>query len=257
MDYLLIAIVTFIGAGLTLFSGFGLGTLLMPVFAIFFPIDIAIALTAIVHFANNLIKFGFFYKHIDWRIILRFGIPSIFAAFIGAYLLKSLTDLEPIMSYVIFGKTLSITPIKLTIAILLLIFSLFELVPKLSSLHFDKKYMPLGGLLSGFFGGLSGNQGALRTAFLIRAGLTKEVFIGSGVVIACMIDITRLSIYSQSIITHIDYSKIAFLVVAVVSAFVGVYIGNKLIKKITIKTLQVIVAVMLGIFSILLGLGIL
>ena len=33
---------------------------------------------------------------------------------------------------------------------------------ELSWLEFDRRYLPLGGLLSGFFGGLSGHQGALR-----------------------------------------------------------------------------------------------
>ena len=256
MEYLIICIVTLIGAGLTLFSGFGLGTLLMPVFGIFFPIDVAIGLTAIVHFSNNLIKLGFFYKHLDWSVIKRFGIPSVFAAILGAYLLTTLSDLKPIFSYSIFDSDFSVTPIKLTIATLLIIFSLFELIPKLSDLQFDKKYISLGGFLSGFFGGLSGNQGALRSAFLIRAGLTKEVFIGTGVVIACFVDLARLSIYSQSVLTHIDNSKIILLIVAVTSAFIGVYIGNRLLKKMTIKALQVIVSVLILIFSLLLGVGI-
>lgn len=151
MDYIIISIVSLFGAGLTLFSGFGLGTLLLPVFGIFFPIDIAIGLTAIVHFSNNLIKLGFFYKHLDWKVILQFGIPSIFAAFIGAYLLTILTDLEPILSYSIFYNNFLITPIKLTISILLILFSLIELLPQLSNYQFEKKYMPIGGLLSGFF----------------------------------------------------------------------------------------------------------
>jgi uncharacterized membrane protein YfcA len=116
--------------------------------------------------------------------------------------------------------------------------------------------MTIGGLLSGFFGGLSGNQGALRSAFLIRAGLSKETFIGTGVVIACFVDLTRLSIYSRSTLTRVDNSKIVLLIVAVISTFVGVYFGNKLVKKMTIKSLQVIVAIMILVFSILLGLGI-
>ena len=33
---------------LTFISGFGLGTLLLPVFAVFFPLEVAILLTAIV-----------------------------------------------------------------------------------------------------------------------------------------------------------------------------------------------------------------
>ncbi|MGZ3863172.1 MAG: TSUP family transporter [Bacteroidia bacterium] len=256
MEYLIISLVTLFGAGLTLFSGFGLGTLLMPVFGLFFPIDIAIVLTAIVHFSNNLIKLGFFYKHLDWKIILRFGIPSVIAALLGAYLLTALSGLKPIMSYSISGHVFSVTPTKLTIALLLIFFSLMELVPKLAGMQFDKKYMPLGGLLSGFFGGLSGNQGALRSAFLIRAGLSKETFIGTGVVIACCIDLSRLAVYSRSILTHIDHSKMVLLGVAVLSAFIGVYFGSKLVKKITIKSLQITVAVMLLIFSVLLGSGI-
>ena len=43
MHYLIICLCAFLASGLTLFSGFGLGTLLLPVMALFFPIDAAIA----------------------------------------------------------------------------------------------------------------------------------------------------------------------------------------------------------------------
>jgi len=56
MEIILISLAAFFTAILTFFSGFGLGTILTPVFAIFFPIDIAIALTGVVHFSNNLFK---------------------------------------------------------------------------------------------------------------------------------------------------------------------------------------------------------
>jgi uncharacterized membrane protein YfcA len=256
MEYLIIPLVTLFGAGLTLFSGFGLGTLLMPVFGIFFPIEIAIVLTAIVHFSNNLIKLTFFYKHTDWKVVVQFGIPSIVAALAGAYLLTVLSDLKPIYMYEWAGRSFLITPIKLIIAILLLLFSLIELIPRLSNMEFDKKYLSMGGLLSGFFGGISGNQGALRSAFLVRAGLTKDQFIATGVVIACMVDISRLAVYSQSIVKSFDISQINLLLIAVVSAFMGVFIGNKIVKKITIKTIQIIVAFLLAVFAILLGMGI-
>ncbi|MFN8206933.1 MAG: sulfite exporter TauE/SafE family protein [Bacteroidales bacterium] len=256
MEYVLVPLVTLLGAALTLFSGFGLGTLLMPVFAIFFPVELAIAMTAIVHFLNNLIKLGFYFRQVDRNIVFRFGIPSVIAAFAGAWLLNLLSGIKPLTSYTIGQHLFEITPVKLTIALLLVIFSLMDIIPKLSSLQFDRKYMPFGGLLSGFFGGLSGNQGALRTAFLIRAGLSKEVFIGTGVMIACLVDITRLSIYSGSIFHQLDSSQALLLVLASCSAFAGVYFGNKLVKKITIGSLQFIVAVMLLIFSLLLGAGV-
>jgi uncharacterized membrane protein YfcA len=144
----------------------------------------------------------------------------------------------------------------LTIALLLTVFALFDIIPKLIKLNFDQKYIPLGGLLSGFFGGLSGNQGALRTAFLIRANLTKESFIATGVVIAVLIDISRLTVYSADILklgSRIDYT---LLISATLSAFTGAIIGNRVLKKITIKTLQFVIGIMLFVFSILLGLGI-
>lgn len=256
MEYLLICIVALIGSGLTLFSGFGLGTVLVPVFAIFFPIEIAISLTAIVHFLNNLFKLTLLGKHADKSVILRFGIPAIISAFIGAYVLTLLTGMLPLFHYSISGKTFEVMPVKLTIAILLTVFALFDVIPRLANLQFNQKYLPLGGLLSGFFGGLSGNQGALRTAFLIRANLSKEAFIATGVVIACLIDISRLTVYTKQIIEIGDQFNYTLIIAATLSAFLGAYIGNKVLKKITIKTLQYIVAAMLFIFAILLGAGI-
>jgi uncharacterized protein len=50
-------------------------------------------------------------------------------------------------------------------------------------------------VLSGFFGGLSGNRGALRSAFLLKLGLKKEVFIGTGVVAAVVVDMAHLLVY--------------------------------------------------------------
>lgn len=255
-EYIIVCLFALLGSGLTLFSGFGLGTVLVPVFALFFPIDVAITLTAIVHFLNNIFKLVLLGKNADKNVIIKFGIPSIIAAFIGAFFLTYVTKLDPIFNYTIFDRTFYIVPVKLTIAILLFIFALFDMIPKLTRLQFDAKYLSLGGLLSGFFGGLSGNQGALRTAFLIRANLTKEAFIATGIVIACLVDISRLTIYSNQIARFGDQLNYHLIISATLSAFTGAYFGNRLLKKVTIKTIQFIVATMLILFSLMLGLGI-
>ena len=256
MEYIIICIVSLIASGLTLFSGFGLGTILVPVFVLFFPIDLAIALTAIVHFLNNIFKLVLLGKNADKKIVIRFGIPSIAAAFIGATVLLLITDMQPLFQYSISNKIFMVMPVKLIIGILLLFFAMFDIVPRFASLQFDKRYLPLGGILSGFFGGLSGNQGALRSAFLIRANLTKEAFIASGVVIACLIDISRLLVYSQHIISFGDKFNYTLIIAASLSAFTGAFVGNRFLKKITIVTIQYIVAVMLLVFAVLLMLGI-
>lgn len=256
MEYLIICLVAFLGSGLTLFSGFGLGTLLLPVFGLFFPIELSIALTAIVHFLNNLFKLALVGKHADKQTIIRFGIPSILAAFLGAYVLQLLSNMQPVFEYDLSNHHFTVLPIKLIIAIVLLFFSCFEIIPALANMQFDKKYLPLGGLLSGFFGGLSGNQGALRSAFLIRSNLSKEAFIASGVVIACIIDISRLSLYSKQLLSNEQPFNYPLIICATLAAFAGAFIGNKILKKITIKTVQILVAILLFIFAILLGMGI-
>lgn len=255
MEYLLIPIIALLASTLTFFSGFGLGTILLPAFGLFFPIEIAIALTAIVHFLNNIFKLGLVYKNIDKKVVLGFGIPALLFSFIGAILLNQLSTSSILYSYTINGKIFDIQITKVIVALLLLFFALFELIPQLKNLQFDKKYLPIGGILSGFFGGLSGHQGALRSAFLTKVGLTKEAFIATGVSIACLIDISRLTIYSNQIKKVQNQIDFTLILIATLAAFIGVYFGNKLVKKVTITTIQNIVAVMLILFALFLGMG--
>lgn len=255
MEIIIIVIVAFFTAILTFFSGFGLGTILTPVFMIFFPVDLAIALTGIVHFFNNIFKIILVGKNADKTVLLRFGIPAVIASFIGAWLLLHIPDSEPLFTYSMFHKTFEIFPVKLIISVLLIIFASMDLIPYFSKLQFGKEKLPLGGALSGFFGGLSGNQGALRSAFLIKAGLTKEAFIGTAVVVSTFVDFTRLSVYATRFVKSGLTDNIALVIYATLAAIAGAYFGNKLLKKVTIKYIQILIAIMLIVISLALGLG--
>lgn len=65
-EHIVIAIASFITSFITFYSGFGLGTLLMPVYALFFPMEVAIASTAMVHGANNILKLVLVGKSAPW-----------------------------------------------------------------------------------------------------------------------------------------------------------------------------------------------
>ncbi|NMZ04662.1 TSUP family transporter [Pseudomonas proteolytica] len=95
MELVLIGIATVLASGLTLFSGFGLGTILMPVFALFFPQPLAIATTAVVHFANNLFKFGLMARQANWPVIARFALPGAVMVILGAGSLTFFDRLPP------------------------------------------------------------------------------------------------------------------------------------------------------------------
>ena len=103
MDILIIPLAALLASLLTLFSGFGLGTLLMPVVAIFFPMEVAIGITAMVHFANNLFKLVLLGRQADIGVVARFGIPAVAAALLGAVLLGWLADLSPLHEYPIMA----------------------------------------------------------------------------------------------------------------------------------------------------------
>ena len=119
METALGCLVAFFAAGLTLFSGFGLGTLLMPVLAIFLPIEEAIAITAIAHFLNNLLKLVLLGRYADKYVVVKFGLPALLSAFLGAWVLGFLMDQAPLVSYHLFNREFHVAPVKLTIAILL------------------------------------------------------------------------------------------------------------------------------------------
>jgi uncharacterized protein len=256
IEIVILSLAALVTSLLTFFSGFGLGTILMPVFAIFFPVDLAIALTGVVHFLNNIFKLSLVGLKADKQVVLRFGIPAFIAALVGAYILLQISDLQPIYSYTLGDKVYSITPVKLTIAVLLIFFALTEVVPYFKNLQFGKDKLIIGGLLSGFFGGLSGNQGALRSAFLIKSNLSKEAFVATGIMLACIVDFSRLGVYVIRFSKSGLQENLALVLVATLSAFIGAYIGNVLLKKVTLKIVQNIVTVMLFILSIALGLGI-
>jgi uncharacterized membrane protein YfcA len=251
-SYLVICTVALLASSLTFFSGFGLGTLLLPAFALFFTIEQAVALTAIVHFLNGVFKLALVWRHIDRAVVFRFGLTAVLGAFAGAWTLTLLAGADPLLSYTLWGREALITPAKLSVGVLLLLFAAAELLPRFQKLSFSPRFQPLGGVLSGFFGGLAGMQGALRSAFLIKAGLAKEAYIATGAAIAFLIDVSRLSVYSGMIVDQgraLDYRLVA---AAVLAAFVGSMVGNRYLPQVTMNQVRGVVAVLL--FGVALGL---
>jgi uncharacterized protein len=189
----------------------------------------------------------------DRHVVLRFGVPAILAAFLGAWVLGFLSNLAPLMHYRLFAHDFLVMPVKIAVAILLAGFTLLELTIKEGALSFDKQYLPLGGVMSGFFGGLSGHQGALRSASLVKCGLSKEGFLGTGVVIACLVDIARLAVYGAAFPSITGGEHVILLLGVIASAFGGTWVGNQLAHKVTIRTIQVIVSIL--VLGIAIGLG--
>lgn len=247
LDLVVIGGVALVASGLTLFSGFGLGTILLPAFALFFPVPVAVAATAVVHMLNNIFKLVLIGRHVNAGVLLRFGLPAVLASFVGALALVSVADIAPIAHYTVAGREFEILPVKATIGVLIVIFSVLELIPAFARLAVAPRYLPLGGLLSGFFGGLSGSQGALRSAFLIKAGLDKNGFVATGTAAAVMVDLARLAVYGATFIAADVLTRgsgiAAPMAVAIVAAFAGAWVGVRILGSVTLRFLRIVVAV--------------
>ncbi len=250
MEFFIISAAALAASTLTLFSGFGLGTLLMPVVAIFFPIEVAIAITAMVHLANNLFKVALLGKHASRKILLSFGLPAVVSAFAGALVLDTLSGMSPLLQYSLFDRQMQIFPVKLIIGLLILGFVCLEFSAWFSAISLDRKYLPLGGVISGFFGGLSGHQGAFRSMFLLKAGLDKDTFVATGVMLAVMVDMSRMLIYGWNTAARHQGVNWALVAAATVSAFTGAYFGKKLLHKLTLKSVQIVVSFLLIVISL-------
>ncbi len=240
MEILILGLVSFAAGFVTLYSGFGLGTILLPVYALFLPLTSAISATAVVHFLNNLFKFGLVYKKITWNIVVRFGITASIFSILGSLVLVSISGQEDLLHQVIGA--------------LIVFFALFEILPNLRKIQFSEKLIPLGGVLSGFFGGLSGHQGAFRSMFLLKTGLNKDSYIADGVMIALIVDISRIVVYGLSIFSLASFSETSSLnmfIVAVIASFAGSYLANKFSNKITISLIKVLVSVMMLVIGLL------
>jgi uncharacterized membrane protein YfcA len=253
-----LAVIFFVSLGaslLTFFSGFGLGTILMPVMAFYFDIKLAIAATAIVHFSNNIFKGILLFKSIHKSVFLKFAIPAFIGSVAGAILLMN-TKPFLLFSYSMFNTTNTVYIQELLVAILMVVLCIMEWLPS-NYFRFDQRHTVAGGFLTGFTGGFSGMQGALRSSFLIQLKLTKEEFVATGTAISLVIDACRISIYFVAGKLAYAFTDSYLVLIGVAGAIIGATIGKILLKKTTFSLIKVITTVCILLFSIMLGMGLL
>jgi uncharacterized protein len=246
---------------LTLVSGFGLGTLLMPAFALFLPVQLAVASTALVHAANNLLKAGLLVGRARRDVLLRFGLPAIATAFVGAALLGRLSAQAPLASWTFLGRQATLTPVKCVMGLLIVGFGAFELAPLRRPLRASTRWLPLGGALSGFFGGLSGHQGALRAIFLSPVGLSAGEFAATQACLALLVDVARIGVYGVDLATGdatAADSALPWRLVAAASvgALAGALLGARWLPRVSVAGLHQITGALLLTVGIALAVGI-
>ncbi len=263
MELVLIALVASLAAVVTLLSGFGLGSIVLAVFMLLFEAPVAVAAAAVVHLANNIFKLVLVGRWADRRVVVGFGVPAVVGAMVGAAGLLAMSTMPAIARYELFGHERRITVVKLVIGLLILVFALLDLAGVLGRWAIPRRWMALGGLLSGFFGGLSGHQGALRSITLLRLGLDKERYIGTTSVCSLMVDLVRLGVYASGAaffakdLSGLGAAQGGPVLAAIGGALVGSIVGRRLVPRVSMAAIHRMVGIFLITLGIALGTGLL
>jgi len=258
MELLFLALLGAAASAITIVSGFGLNTVLVPAFAVLFPLPLAIAAVALVHLIASAIRLVIFRAHINRKIALQFVPWAILGGIVGALILELLGAVPVIATYPLFGVTKSVTAVKVVVGVTIAALSLYELRRGAEATGMSPIGVSAGALASGFFGGLSGNQGAIRSTVLIRAGLTPLGFAATGALAAIAIDLTRLVVYGTagSISSILADGAIRDAIgAATVGAIIGALVGRQMLATMSSARLHLVVGWSLVAGGVLIGTG--
>lgn len=195
-------------------GGFGSSVFFVPVAQFFYSFQFVLGITGILHVFSNISKLILFGKHVNYRLLFFYGIPSVGFVIFGAYL----------------TTIVSFDWAAFTLGIFLILFSLMLLFFPNIKLPASKTNALLSGSLAGFVAGFNGTGGAIRGISMAAFNLHKDVFIATSAAIDFGVDVSRSAIY----IDHGYFTKdmmylIPFLILI---SFVGSFIGKKLLNKI-------------------------
>jgi uncharacterized membrane protein YfcA len=174
-----VAAVAVVAAAIAAIAGFGIGSLLTPLLALRFGTKLAVAIVSVPHFVATAFRFATLRRHVDRRVLIEFGIMSAIGGLIGALL----------------NAKLSSPALTIVFALLLILAGTSSLFGWTERIHLGRTGTWIAGQLSGFFGGLVGNQGGIRSAALLGFDIPKERFVATATAIALMVDGARMPVY--------------------------------------------------------------
>lgn len=196
-------------------SGFGIGSLLTPVFALQVDTKTAVAAVSLPHIIGTAFRLWLLRSRIHRRLLLSFGLTSAAGGLAGALLHAQASS--PALA-IVFGS--------------LLIFAGGSELTGLAGrwrLHGGMAWA--AGALSGFFGGLVGNQGGIRSAAMLGFDVARDQFVATATATALLVDIARVPVYLT-----VEREAIAtigpLLLLATVGVLAGTVLGRWLLRRV-------------------------
>jgi len=222
------------GGAVASVAGFGIGSLLTPAIAATSGAKLAVAAVSIPHIIGTSIRFWRFRREVDWPIVRSFGFTSAAGGLTGALLNTWATS----------------RALELVFGSLLIVAGASQVTGYAKRWRLRGSLAWLGGALSGFFGGLVGNQGGIRTAAMLGFDVDKRRFVATTTAVALMIDLARVPVYLA--VATADLLRIwPTIALAAIGVVIGTLFGEKVLARVPETKFRVVV----GMLLLLLGLS--
>jgi len=230
----LLAIVSVIAGGIASVAGFGIGSLLTPLFALRVDMRTAVAAVSVPHVIGTAFRFWRLRGHVDRRVLLSFGITSALGGLAGALL----------------GAHSSSSALTIVFGALLIFVGISGITGLAERMRFRGPAAWIAGAASGVFGGLVGNQGGIRSAALLGFTLERDAFVATATAIALLVDGARMPVYV--VVERQQVAKLVLqLVIATIGVIAGTIIGTRVLRRIperVFKRTVAILVLLLGIY---------
>ena len=234
MFYFELIAVGFLAGMIASVAGFGIGSFLIPLTSIRTGAKIAIALASVPHFLGNGFRFWILKSKVNRKILLRFGLLSAVGGLAGALL------------HTFFVSNL----LQIIFALMLILAGVLGVLQVSERLRFGKAGAAVIGLASGFFGGLVGEQGGIRSVALLNFDVEKEAFIATATATALIVDAVRMPVYFLTQSNEVAQFLI-ILIFSSIAVVAGTLTGNMVLKRIPEESFKRIVSFLVLILGVL------
>ncbi len=243
MTYLLIFFITLLGWFFQGFTGFGAGVFITAVLPLFIDTKVVIVSSAVSNMIGVIyLSVKNFTKNADFKVLIPLSVGSFFGIGIGSYMLGIIPSLT--LKFIL-GITI----------VLLGIYDFFIQINKLKNFKLPDNQITgyTIGLFAGVVSGLLGTSGPLFAIYLNQKIKHKEEF-KLIISIAFFIQaIFRILFYvpNKNVWANFD---LMFFLFSVPGVIIGVFIGDKLTKKVKVSTFKKIISISIIIIGIYLTL---
>ncbi len=223
--WLLLAFAGIVAGAIAAISGFGIGSILTPLFAAGLGTKLAVALVSIPHLIGTSLRFAVIRQHVNRHVLWTFGITGAIGGLLGALLHIWLRSV--LLGYVL--------------GVLLVFAGIMGITGLAARMRFGRGGGWVAGALSGMFGGLVGNQGGIRSAALLGFNLQRDEFVATATAIALLVDGFRMPVYAVLQYRPV-FQQWPLVTIATAGVVAGTLSGQWMLSRIPQDVFRMIVA---------------